>query len=1057
MGSGNLSSTVKKSGIITIQISGSTNQPKEKDITKHRFNASQFMQYSNATPIRYQGSIGFLCCFCNRQYPDPADLKYHSINEHDDDSKFSFLSNKRMCSYIVKMDITNLQCKICAKDMGDLDDLAKHLISAHDKKIYTDIKSFILPLKFGKENLSCYICLQMFNRLKGLQEHMNVHMRNFVCEECDAGFLNQMMLKNHSANHEIGSFKCGFCDNVYVSMKSKKLHERNVHTRSKLIYKCGGCGEMFHSNESKKIHLRKVHNVVSKSLKCAACEKLFQSQKSLRIHVQRDHLVERNFECSMCDMKFFEKQEMILHMVKHSGEKLFQCDVCKKSYGRKKTLREHIRSPDNTDSRESDNVSGSWNKTGAITINLRGDAQVRDITKHRHNARQFIQLSNATPIRYQASMGFVCCFCYEQFHDPADLKSHTMNDHDDKCKLKFMSGKSISTYIVKMDITNLQCKLCAENLIDIDALTKHLITVHNKKVYTDVKSYIVPFKFETEDLRCCMCSQVFSRLKALQEHMNVHMRNYTCEICDAGFLNQKMLKNHMEGHESGSFKCDFCENVYASMKIKKLHERNVHTRPKLINKCGACYEMFTSYRAKERHLRTAHGIINNRLKCSACEKLFPNPNALRVHIKRDHLLERRYKCTMCDMGFFLKSELNGHLVKHSGDKSYQCEICNRSKVKKDACKDTEVHAIEDFVTVPQKKNTQNRELYKHIYNVEQVLKWSNATAFKSFGRIGYTCCYCGMEFPDPAVLKKHNLDLHRDGVKTASFAQRRDLCAFNVKLDITDLRCKICEVAIDNIDKLLIHLRSAHQLKLYTEILNHMIPFKFDGDILSCFICQNKFNRFKNLLEHMSVHCRNFICETCDAGFVNKRRLLCHSNQHKLGEFKCSLCVKVFNTLQKKQSHEKNVHLTKGYLNRCGYCNEVFKSYRQKERHLVRVHEYKYTALKCDTCNKQFTHQKAYYIHITRDHLMQRNHECNFCEMKFYSWSELKDHSVKHTKVREFQCDVCLKSFGRRDALKQHLRIHANDRRYKCVRCDQTFIQKCSWRSHMKTKHGETV
>ncbi|XP_050676682.1 PR domain zinc finger protein 5-like isoform X5 [Leptidea sinapis] len=340
------------------------------------------------------------------------------------------------------------------------------------------------------------------------------------------------------------------------------------------------------------------------------------------------------------------------------------------------------RSPDNTDSRESDNVSGSWNKTGAITINLRGDAQVRDITKHRHNARQFIQLSNATPIRYQASMGFVCCFCYEQFHDPADLKSHTMNDHDDKCKLKFMSGKSISTYIVKMDITNLQCKLCAENLIDIDALTKHLITVHNKKVYTDVKSYIVPFKFETEDLRCCMCSQVFSRLKALQEHMNVHMRNYTCEICDAGFLNQKMLKNHMEGHESGSFKCDFCENVYASMKIKKLHERNVHTRPKLINKCGACYEMFTSYRAKERHLRTAHGIINNRLKCSACEKLFPNPNALRVHIKRDHLLERRYKCTMCDMGFFLKSELNGHLVKHSGDKSYQCEICNKSYGRK---------------------------------------------------------------------------------------------------------------------------------------------------------------------------------------------------------------------------------------------------------------------------------------------------------------------------------------------------------------------------------------
>ncbi|CAH2062239.1 unnamed protein product, partial [Iphiclides podalirius] len=352
------------------------------------------------------------------------------------------------------------------------------------------------------------------------------------------------------------------------------------------------------------------------------------------------------------------------------------------------------------------------------------------------------------------------------------------------------------------------------------------------------------------------------------------------------------------------------------------------------------------------------------------------------------------------------------------------------------------------------KRCRKEELQKHYANIRLILQYSNATPIGRHGGIGYMCSFCADQYSEPADLKRHTLENHK-GISTASFTRRHDLNSYCVKLDITGLRCKLCQSDIANTEQLIEHLQNHHKENLHTDIKSHIISFKFDSaDTLRCHICSNEFVKFKMLLEHMNIHCRNYVCDVCDAGYVNLRKLMTHTEVHKTGLFACDYCPKVFNTLQKKKSHEKCVHTHSNVLNKCCLCGETFRDYRKKEAHMIEAHGTRSLTLKCHACDKTFTSQKAHRIHTKRDHLLERRHVCTECEMRFFSSTELKEHMVKHTGVRNYRCGVCSKSYGRKWTLKEHMRIHEDDKRFGCEHCGQAFVQKCSWRGHMRAKHG---
>ncbi|CAG9574900.1 unnamed protein product [Danaus chrysippus] len=328
---------------IEVSLKGKGHINDHKEVTKHQSNIKEILLNSNATPIRCRGGIGYACCFCTEQFPIPADLKKHTHEEHSDEEKAKFMKDKDMHGFIVKLDVTGMRCKLCDQEIKELEKMIDHLGNVHGKKVYTDLKNHILPFHFPSEILECIICCNVFNTFKALQEHMNLHYRNFICNSCNAGFVNKNILLRHGDAHKTGTFPCDVCEKTFDTARKRQLHSRAKHPGEILPHKCGYCDERFPEVRKKYEHLSKEHGIKNPSIKCKACGKVFDKKQSWRMHTTRVHLMERNHKCTECVMKFYTRRELDNHMVKHTGTRNFKCDVCSKQYGRYKTLREHFK------------------------------------------------------------------------------------------------------------------------------------------------------------------------------------------------------------------------------------------------------------------------------------------------------------------------------------------------------------------------------------------------------------------------------------------------------------------------------------------------------------------------------------------------------------------------------------------------------------------------------------------------------------------------------------------------------------------------------------------
>lgn len=342
----------------------------------------------------------------------------------------------------------------------------------------------------------------------------------------------------------------------------------------------------------------------------------------------------------------------------------------------------------------------------------------------------------------------------------------------------------------------------------------------------------------------------------------------------------------------------------------------------------------------------------------------------------------------------------------------------------------------------------------HLQNLYQILMFSNATPIKSTITLPFNCVFCPTKFTEASTLKTHILTAHDD--KKLNYMRKSFMHSYLPKLDITNLQCSICQTQFNILEDFMIHLNKVHKKKMYLDLKNHILQFKFDSSkFLSCVFCPERYTSLKSLQEHMNkTHHRNYICEDCDEGFINKRMMNNHKyRNHGTGLFKCDHCDKEFDNQTKRKNHERCVH-QETHRWKCPYCSERFNSYRNRSVHFTQVHDHVPKLINCQACNQIFESKLYMNRHMKRFHLLERNHQCTECNMSFFSSNELKNHVIKHTGQRDFKCDVCSKTYSRKKTLREHMRIHTNDRRFACDDCGQSFIQKCSWKSHVRSKHG---
>nr|XP_026489394.1 zinc finger protein 98-like [Vanessa tameamea] len=284
----------------------------------------------------------------------------------------------------------------------------------------------------------------------------------------------------------------------------------------------------------------------------------------------------------------------------------------------------------------------------------------------------------------------------------------------------------------------------------------------------------------------------------------------------------------------------------------------------------------------------------------------------------------------------------------------------------------------------------------------------------------YKCFVCAKAFLEAVLLREHSTGFHT--IKDFRRELNNRVRDKNLKMDVTIMQCKLCQLVSPNIYSLKVHLKG-HGIKIDPDFQDNIIPFKLEEDNFQCQICNETYLKLRLLIIHMSKHFNNYSCEICGSVFISLHLLKRHLQTHKIGNYPCEICDKVFSNSAKRTMHMRGVHL-KQYPRTCPICPERFNSNYQRTKHLRIVHNQSSELFKCETCGREYDLKYQLLVHIRSVHMQERNHECGICHSRFFSKYCLSRHMVIHTGDKNFKCEICGKAYARSKNLKEHIKSH---------------------------------
>lgn len=299
----------------------------------------------------------YKCNFCAMEFNDQSDLNAHKNLHH--------FKIKPMLKY---------KCSVCNLPKASPIALKRHMVSHSGEKAF-----------------ECTICLKQYTTKSNLKIHEQLHHRNqertFACSYCTGRFHTKSDLKKHERKHAGGtrknvsrnlrtyqcyvcafttkkkdllvehfikhtdrnSFKCDFCFKIFLQESSLRRHLK-MHRHEK-PFQCNICLKMFWRDDELQSHMRRIHTR-ERPFKCTElCSRTFYDQADLDEH-EKQHaegkirnvpIKLRSYQCYVCKCAIKKRQSLIFHLMKHTGQFLFECQICSKGYLRKACLQSHLR------------------------------------------------------------------------------------------------------------------------------------------------------------------------------------------------------------------------------------------------------------------------------------------------------------------------------------------------------------------------------------------------------------------------------------------------------------------------------------------------------------------------------------------------------------------------------------------------------------------------------------------------------------------------------------------------------------------------------------------
>uniref|UniRef100_A0A182Y139 C2H2-type domain-containing protein n=1 Tax=Anopheles stephensi TaxID=30069 RepID=A0A182Y139_ANOST len=247
--------------------------------------------------------------------------------------------------------------------------------------------------------------------------------------------------------------------------------------------------------------------------------------------------------------------------------------------------------------------------------------------------------------------GFVCNnpYCLQLFDTAQELKLHKKaNPHKqyecEICGAELKHRISLEVHLERhVGITHFQCTYCTSSF-------------HTK---TEMQNHIAAIHISEDRAECEQCGAVFTSNKLLKQHIESHntARNYQCVECKRSFKTQHQLNRHFKVHSDVRYQCEHCEVSYTRRDKLRMHVEKAH-KIQTYFVCDICLRSFDNDEALQQHLQR-HKFPNN-LECGTCLLVSLTEESFAKHTCITY--QENYIC--CGHDFKHHTVYNKHMMRH---------------------------------------------------------------------------------------------------------------------------------------------------------------------------------------------------------------------------------------------------------------------------------------------------------------------------------------------------------------------------------------------------------